>query len=77
MADFLWAALQSGQSIFVESFGRRRRTKVPEERTRGPRAMLWGFEIFGERSGADVAPDGGSWAWILPRYFASFAPALA
>jgi hypothetical protein len=28
-----------------KSFGRWKRTKVPEERTRGPLAELWGFEF--------------------------------
>jgi hypothetical protein len=34
---------KSGLSLPVESFGRRRRTKVPEERTRGPRALAMGI----------------------------------
>ena len=34
---------------------------------------LWGFEIFGARGGAGVAPDGGFWALILPGHCADFA----
>ena len=30
------------------------------------RLWLWGFEIFGERIGAGLAPDGCSWARTLP-----------
>lgn len=39
--------LQSCRSPFVKSFGRRRRTKVFEERARGPRAMFMGILFFG------------------------------
>ncbi len=33
----------TGRSLIVKSFGRRRRTKVSEERTRGPVAVCMGF----------------------------------
>ena len=38
---------------------------------------LWGFEILGKHVGARLAPDGRSWAWILPEYFTFLAEALA
>lgn len=38
---------------------------------------LWGFEILGKHDGAGLAPDGSSWAWILPEYFAFLAEASA
>ncbi len=38
---------------------------------------LWGFKIFGERGGAGVAPDGGSWDWLLPRHYACFLASCA
>ena len=37
--------LESGQTPSVKSFGRWKRTKVPEERSCGPLAELWGFEF--------------------------------
>lgn len=49
---FLGLPAETGLTAFVESFGRRRRTKVPEERTCGPRTRLWGFEQFGLGGGA-------------------------
>ena len=40
----LW--VDSGQSASVQSFGAARRTKVSEERTRGPRTMVYGYFCF-------------------------------
>ncbi len=51
LADF---PRNSGHSALVESFGRRRRTKAPEERTCGPEALamgIWEFQGTGWRLG--------------------------
>jgi hypothetical protein len=40
------ALLQTCRSAIVKSFGRRRRTKVSEERTRGPQTMVYGYFCF-------------------------------
>jgi hypothetical protein len=40
--DWFPSAVRTGQSAFLKSFGRRRRTKVLEERTRGVRAPVYG-----------------------------------
>ena len=39
---FCFRPIQFRQSALVKSFGRRRRTKVSEERTRGPQATVYG-----------------------------------
>src|ERR1039458_4486097 len=36
----------NGHSALVKSFGRRRRTKFSEERTRGPQTMVYGYFCF-------------------------------
>ena len=51
--------------------------KSPRNEPAGQMLWLWGFEVFGKHGGAGLAPDGGSWAWILPEYFSFLAESLA